>query len=588
VLVFVRCLKVLVITLGLICVTAVGAVDAAAVDVLLDQASKWLFSAPEKAQAPLEQLRTLQPGFTPVQNERYQLYQASSLAFRGKHEERLTLVETFLPQVTAPAGRAVFLYQLIAANTALGRFDAALKAMNESILLLPRLEKTIDKISALQGAVTLLNALQAYDEALDFSQRIYALRSQQEHGAYAACIGLANQVEINFLRARSDVVRSVSGPAILACNANKNAIITLIVRTLVAIDLIDSGNYPAGLDTSLPLLKQYALLSDSSDYLSQLEDAVARAYLKKGNLERAEFYGLSAYQRAQAGKAFVLQEKTSNTMAAIKRARGQWAQAMAYYDINLACKKKLLDDQLQKNLAYQRVKFDTQDKANQLALLEQKNKTLSAEKELQRGRFQNLVLLLTLGLVFIAILGTWLIKTLRQKNVFRLSAQVDGLTQVSSREHFVTCAQQMFNGSEPSVSVLLLDMDHFKEINDRYGHATGDWVLTTVCNTVKSHLRKTDIVGRLGGEEFAVCLAQFSQDEVKVLAERCRIAIAAINTQPSGFEFQITASFGVATRGDKGLLKFEETLAAADKALYLSKNEGRNRVTVYQHVGGSV
>jgi diguanylate cyclase (GGDEF)-like protein len=374
----------------------------------------------------------------------------------------------------------------------------------------------------------------------------------------------------------------------LACNANKNAIITLIVRTLVAIDVIDSGDYDLGIRTSLPLLKEYVLLSESSDYLSQLEEAVARAYLKVGNLERAEFYGLRAYQRAQAGKALVLQEKTSDTMADIKRARGQLAIAISYYEIDLALKKKVLDEQLQKNLAYQRVKFETQDKANQMALLEQKNKNLSIEKELQQGRNQNLVLLLTLGLVLIVILGAWLIKTLRQKNVFRLSAQVDGLTQVSSRAHFVACAQQMFNGSEHSVSVLLLDMDHFKEINDRFGHATGDWVLKTVCDTIKTQLRKADLLGRLGGEEFAICLPQFTEDEVKSLAERCRLAIAAIDTAPSGFNFQITASLGIATRGGNELVKFEETLAAADKALYLSKNEGRNRVTVYQHSGGVV
>jgi diguanylate cyclase (GGDEF)-like protein len=129
-------------------------------------------------------------------------------------------------------------------------------------------------------------------------------------------------------------------------------------------------------------------------------------------------------------------------------------------------------------------------------------------------------------------------------------------------------------------------MDHFKIINDTYGHATGDWVLKTVCDTVKAQLRKTDIVGRLGGEEFAICLQQFSQEEVKALAERCRVAIVAIDTAPCGFSFQINASFGFATRDMAGPVNFEDTLAAADKALYLSKNEGRNRVSVYRYSWG--
>ena len=132
------------------------------------------------------------------------------------------------------------------------------------------------------------------------------------------------------------------------------------------------------------------------------------------------------------------------------------------------------------------------------------------------------------------------------------------------------------------VSLVLFDMDFFKKINDTYGHATGDWVLKTVCATVKAQLHKSAMLGRLGGEEFALCLPNCQEEEARALAERCRAAVAAINTLPSGFDFFITASFGLVTRGAYQTDTFEETLVYADKALYRSKNEGRNRVTVYQ------
>ncbi len=572
------------IALGLGCSVGAVATAPSTVDALLAEVSPYLYSAPEKAVAPLEKLRALQSTFTPVQNENYQLAYASSLGFRGRHEERVALVQSFLGQVKTPARRAQFLYELIDGNTALGKYKDALLAMNESILLLPALERTRDKIVAMQSANTLLTALHAYDEALDFADRIYSLHGDTV-GSYAACVGLTDKVETNFLRGNKQLAQSLAPEAILACDANKNQLFSLLVKTLVAIDLVDSEKYATGIATSLPLLQQFSVLSQSSDYLTQLEEALARAYLKTGNVERAEYYGSQAYQRAQAGQVLLLQEKTSETMAAIKHAQGQLANAIGYYDINLALKKKVLDDQLQRNLAYQRVKFETQDKANQMALLEQKNKNLSIEKELQQGRNQNLILLMTLGLVLLAILGAWLIKTLQQKNVFRQSAQVDGLTQVSNRAHFMACARQAFKNPDSRVSLVLLDMDFFKRINDTFGHATGDWVLKTVCDTVKTQLRKTDTLGRLGGEEFAMCLPLFTEEETCALAERCRVAIAAIDTAPSGFSFEITASFGIAIRGVGGSLNFEETLAAADKALYLSKNEGRNRVTVYQHSG---
>jgi diguanylate cyclase (GGDEF)-like protein len=448
--------------------------------------------------------------------------------------------------------------------------------------LLPAIEKTSKKIVVLQGALNLLRSLHAYDEALDFSDRIYALRGDTV-GSYAACMGLANKVETNYARGNNVLARSLVPDAILACDANKNQFIALIVKTLAAIDLVDSGSHAKGIATSLPLLREYAVLSPDSDYAAQLEEALARAYLKTGNLERAEQYGAQAFQRAQSGKVLELQEKASETMAAIKRAEGQFASAFGYYDMNLTLKKKVLDDQVQKNLAYQRVKFDTQDKANQLSLLEQKNKNLRMERGLQEGRYQNLILLMTLGLVVLSILGAWLARTLKQKNVFRVSSQVDGLTQVSNRAHFTACAQQAFKNAKISVSLVLFDMDFFKKINDTYGHAVGDWVLKAVCATAKTQLHKADAIGRLGGEEFALLLPMCNEEEARALAERCRAAIAAIDTQPSGFHFSISGSFGIATRGMGEPGSFEETLVTADKALYFSKSEGRNRVTVYQH-----
>ena len=570
------------LTIGWLCSSGAIAEAEPTFDSLFSELSNKYGLSPNDGDFILKKLGTLRPTFTPDQNEKYQLFHAFSLGAKGKHEERVTLVESIIGQVKTPGRRARFLYELIDGNTALGRYERALQAMNESILLLPSIEKTSQKIVVLQGAINLLNAIRAYDEALDFIDRLYALRGNTV-GSYAACVGLTNKVETNYMRGSNALARALVPDAIVACDANKNQFFALIVKTHAAIDVLDSGSYAQGITASLPLLQEFSILSKDSDYLTQLEEAVARAYLKTGNTERGERYGLQAYQRAQSSRVLVMQEKTSETMAAIKRAQGQLAAAISYYDINLELKKKVLGDQLHKNLAYQRVKFDTQDKANQMALLEQKNRILSTEKALQQNKYQNLILLMTLILVVLAILGAWLFNTLRLKNVFRMSAQVDGLTQVSNRAHFTASAHQVFKDTTRGVSLMLFDMDWFKKINDTHGHAACDWVLKTVCASVKTQLHKTALLGRLGGEEFALCLPDVSEDQAANLAERCRAAIAAIDTHASGFDFPITASFGIATRRANQSASFEETLVEADKALYLSKNEGRNRVTVYQH-----
>lgn len=553
-----------------------------AVDALLDESLALIRSTPEKASVPLAQLQALRDSFTPAQNQRYHAQYAKYLGFQGRHEERVELVQSIIGQVTKPSTRAALLYDLVDGNRALGHYESALQAMNESILLLPSIDSINAKLLVLNGAVALLTTLRAYDEALVLAERIIALDTSSD-GARTQCHGLADKVELNFKLGNSELAQSLVPQTVLACDASKEHMASLIVKSFAAIDLIDSGQYAKGITTSLPLVQQFATVGTGSNWLAALEEALARAYLKTGNLELAEHFGTHAYQRAQAAKDLDWQEKTSETMAAVKRAQGQLTGAIGFYEINLAFKKKAFDVQQQKSLAYQRVKFESLDKANQMALLEQKNKNLNTEKALQHGKYQNLVLLLTLGTVALTILGASLVRTLRQKNSFRKSAQIDGLTEVSNRAHFTESAQKAFNDKDSVVSLVLFDMDFFKKINDTYGHATGDWVLKAVCHTVQRRLPKDAILGRMGGEEFAICLPAFSAEETRAVAERCRKAIATVDSRHSGFNFQMTASFGIATRDAHGSFSFEQALAAADKALYFSKNEGRNRVTVYQH-----
>lgn len=551
------------------------------VDQLIGQTEQYLHTEPEKSESTLVQLRALQSIFTLKQERSYYLLYATSLIFRGKHKESVSLVESFIDKVNDPEFRVKFLYQLSDGYTLLGDYASALKAMNQSIVLLPNLVELGSKVTTLQAAITLLNSLHAYDEAMAYADRMYALEGEAVN-ALSKCYGLANRIEIGFLRGDSQKAQSLLGEATRTCDASNRKVISLIVKSLATVDLIDSGRVEQGIKAGLPLLQEFSKTNQNSDYVTQLEDAVARAYIKTGNLTLAEQYALSAYQRAKAQDVVQLMEKSSETMAIIKRAQGQPNSAIEYYDINLALKKKVLDDQLQKNLAYQRVKFDTQDKANQLTLLEQKNRILTVEKKLQQRSKESLLLLITLAVILLTVLAAWLIRTLRQKNLFRTSSQIDGLTQVCNRAHFMAVSTQTFNSASDTVSVVLFDMDHFKTINDTFGHAVGDWVLRAVSDSVKLQLGKTAILGRLGGEEFGICIQSASAAEVQALTECCRAAIASIDTQPCGFRFPISASFGIATRGHQGLLSFEETLAAADKALYFSKNEGRNRVSLYQ------
>jgi two-component system cell cycle response regulator len=134
-------------------------------------------------------------------------------------------------------------------------------------------------------------------------------------------------------------------------------------------------------------------------------------------------------------------------------------------------------------------------------------------------------------------------------------------------------------GGAPLAQVwIMVDIDHFKRVNDTYGHEAGDEVLKAVAEALRSTARVADIVARHGGEEFVLVLPDTSAEMAVRIAERLRLAIEALSTAFDGQVIRVTASFGVAQRAAHESQL--EVLERADAALYSSKKEGRNRVTM--------
>jgi len=163
-----------------------------------------------------------------------------------------------------------------------------------------------------------------------------------------------------------------------------------------------------------------------------------------------------------------------------------------------------------------------------------------------------------------------------------LLANHDGLTGLYNWRAFYEYAGQMLKTAhrrQENATLLMIDLDHFKQINDRFGHAEGDRVLQAVASTLKAAARENDIVARHGGEEFVVAALGLNEAESLVAAERLRAAVAAIENMKT----RITASIGIATLAPQAQ-KLEtprllaELLDQADQALYTAKRNGRNQV----------
>jgi diguanylate cyclase (GGDEF)-like protein len=174
---------------------------------------------------------------------------------------------------------------------------------------------------------------------------------------------------------------------------------------------------------------------------------------------------------------------------------------------------------------------------------------------------------------------------LREQEMRRL-ATTDALTGIPNRRHFLSTAEheiaraQRYGGP---LGLIMADIDRFKSINDTRGHPAGDAVLTAVALTLATESRPNDVVGRLGGEEFAVLLPSADIDAVAAVAERLRASIEALSVEFDGRRIPVTISLGCAAAGGapperSAMSVLEALMRRADAALYEAKNSGRNRV----------
>ncbi len=184
------------------------------------------------------------------------------------------------------------------------------------------------------------------------------------------------------------------------------------------------------------------------------------------------------------------------------------------------------------------------------------------------------------GILLYMGLGERILLYKRERDANQHLARMDALTQVYNRRALderlrIAAVQTEMSGR--SMAVLFADLDHFKRINDSYGHDVGDHVLKDVSQRIRSVLRFGDVLGRYGGEEFVIGLPDCGEDQARHLAERIRERIAAQPVLCGGIVVPVTVSIGISVLHD-GQSDIDSVLKRADQALYAAKRDGRNRV----------
>jgi len=227
------------------------------------------------------------------------------------------------------------------------------------------------------------------------------------------------------------------------------------------------------------------------------------------------------------------------------------------------------------------------------AILDRQSFMIEQQSDTIRNKNKTIVAVVFVSLVFfIMIYLLFRANNLRKKSNKELEqlnsqlyelATTDGMTNLFNRRHFLEIAQKEFTRQQrhkTKSALLMMDIDFFKKVNDNYGHAMGDEAIKSVARLLDSDLREYDLVGRIGGEEFAMMLVDCNIETASEIAHRLCNEVSKKDIIYSGVSIKITISIGI-SQLDAGDADVEQTLNRADKALYIAKESGRNRVIIY-------
>lgn len=185
-------------------------------------------------------------------------------------------------------------------------------------------------------------------------------------------------------------------------------------------------------------------------------------------------------------------------------------------------------------------------------------------------------------LPFLLSITTFWMSNSQMEHDLRHISMMDALTGLYNRAAIMTLAEKeldRYQRQGGSLAIAMCDIDHFKLVNDTYGHQTGDYVLQAVAQVLKDHIRLGDYLGRYGGEEFLLILHAIESNELYKKLEHLRTHIESLPLETGSHKFQVTMSFGGMILKDSYALK--DAIARADRALYDAKNKGRNRVIIF-------
>ena len=544
----------------------------------LSLADKYKRSKPTKFKQLIFELAQQQK-LTTEQQHYLNLLHSYHLTFIGQYKLAETKIKAILSSDASRLIKFRANYALITIAMTTQNWLDGLQYVTKNINALPTIKNSEHYQNGLLITIIFYNQIGQYPLALSYIEQLAKQELSAKNDCWLRQLTLEAKFKLNELELNDSALEAT----IQKCINADNKINTNIVRTYKAKLYLQENMPEEALNLTLNKLKevratQYPML------IAEMANVIATAYWQINDIDNAQIYATEALTINNNMSNLLQGVDTYFLLYKIAKKQQKLALSLSYFEKYAEIDKAYFNVENAKHLAVQFAQHQSFEQKSQIKLLNEKNKSLAAEQALaqtQAANRQLIIVLLMVIIIVLTILGTRLWRI--HKRVKEL-AEYDPLTDIYNRGHFTQVTLrtlQYCQSAEQELSLIMFDLDHFKKVNDNFGHACGDWALKETVKACQNIGRQNDIFARVGGEEFCIVLPSCNIDAAMLRAEACRAAIEAIITKASGYEFTITASFGVTDVKRSGF-DLDKLLADADMAAYAAKNAGRNRVTIYQ------
>lgn len=549
-------------------------------DDLLHRADNVKSSSPTEFVGLIQQLDAQVASLTSLQQQYLTYLKGWQAAYAGDYEHAVPLLQSIMQSSADVTLRFRATATVANAQAVATQYDEAFKQLGPLLTLLP---DVVDQDARQQGLAVvgyLYNQVGEYDLGLSYADRI----ASEDPSSRSVCRSAHMRLEALY---RSGRLRGEVAPflgAIDTCIETGERLRANAIRTYIARSYIDQGRNR----DAIKLLSQHYEEARASRYqrlISEYESLLATAYRNSGDAALAQRFALRAIGDEPRNQNQYTEPLVTSyhLLYQLAQEQGDIKSALVYHEKYAAADKGYLDDVSARQIAYERAKHEAAANRLQIDALNKQNEVLQLQQALGKKAVETSRLYIALLIVVAVFIALVAYRTKRSQLHFMKLSRVDGLTGIDNRPYFIAQSERALEASrklEQEVCVILCDLDHFKSINDKYGHATGDHVLRQAVLACRAHLRTSDLFGRIGGEEFCVLLPGCSVADARQRCEGLRAAIATITTDAANAGSTVSASFGVAATSSSGY-ELRQLLAHADAALYRAKFAGRNCVVLY-------